>query len=173
MFKFYSKKDLSIKDGYLVNKDNEIMYVDEDVVNLVNDLERMQQMLDYKRSIKDADIETIKPFKFMSAFDDDFENVPKLDKPATPVHDARAEEAEKFMDEVDEINMVDSVNEYMKKNAEEIAWFDSDEVILCASTFLPKRFDSIHFDPLKLRSDVILCTIKDAANTEINIDFCR
>lgn len=125
--KMYKKEDLSFVNGYLVDKENNIVPLHINVVAQLNTLETMYQQAKYWA--EQPAPEPVKPrslanFKRESAFE-----VPYEAKHETPLLDQKIEESMRLVNEIKGDAIADNINERYQDFAELIQWADADFVV--------------------------------------------
>ena len=128
MMKMYKKSDLSIIDGMLVNRNNEIVFPKTPVIIEANKLETMVQEAAYLHAQPEATpMPTLDGFK-RESIKDKKDLMFTVD---TPIMDMKTREAMRLMDEIDDMATADTANELIGKFMNLIEFVDSDTFVAC------------------------------------------
>lgn len=159
MAKMYRKSELTFENGYLINKDHEVVALPAKAAVQLNGLEEFLQKQKYLHDQPDATPEpSLDGFKFKST----------LAKPMievkTPVFDAKVKESEDILAELRNKEMATAVNLTLGNFADalrflkEDSFVEGDEVI---------RLDLATIgDPLHADADKLIDTICEYANLD-------
>lgn len=135
--KMYKKSDLTLNHGLLVSKDGDIIMPDYRIVQQANGLETMVQKTAYLAHQPEATpMPTLDGFERMS-IDDSESRKFKVD---TPVMDAKADEAMKLMDEIDDVATANKANAMLDTLKELFDFVTQDFVIDCGDQLY--KFDT-------------------------------
>ena len=157
MAKIYKKSELVFVEGYICDKDMNILEVPYPLVEKLCDLDRKLQEKEYLDAQPEgADKPSLNGFKRKSMFDK--AALPLVEKPETPIADAREAEALEFMKEVDEVNKVDDFNQVIRDHRDLFELACDDTIITCETQSLaPAPIDTpVLGNPLELTSDKLL-----------------
>lgn len=150
--KMYKKSDLTLNHGLLVSKDGDIILPDSRIVYQANALETMVQKTAYLMAQPEAT-----PMPSLDGFErrsiDDSES--RKFTVDTPVMDAKAEEAMKLMDEIDDVATANKANTMLDNFKSLLDFVSQDFVIDCGDQLY--KFDTPMLgDVLKLdEADVV------------------
>lgn len=150
--KMYKKSDLTLNHGLLVSKDGDIILPESRIVYQANALETMIQKAAYLMDQPEAT-----PMPSLDGFErrsiDDSES--RKFTVDTPVMDAKAEEAMKLMDEIDDVATADKANAMLDNFKSLLDFVTQDFVIDCGDQLY--KFDTPMLgDVLKLNeADVV------------------
>jgi hypothetical protein len=150
--KMYKKSDLTLNHGLLVSKDGDIILPDHRIVEQANALEDMVQKAAYLMSQPEATpMPSLDGFKRRS-IDDNESRKFTVD---TPTMDAKADEAMKLMDEIDDMATANKANAMLDDFKSLLDFVTQDFVIDCGDQLY--KFDTPMLgDVLKLsEADVI------------------
>ena len=152
--KMYKKKQLSYKNGYVI-KDDKVVGIDNEVVDLFNKLER-----DYQKAMWDK-VHPVLPqaqpeeFRFATEHGKTFVNV----QAETPNLDAAVEQAMKLVYDLDTLEAVNKINDYME-GIHPIIQFVNDKRIVSLDQPNQHRFDLKFIgNPLELDKDALLSIV--------------
>lgn len=107
--KMFKKSDCSVVNGYVVS-DNEIVFINSDVYEMITKLEEGLQKAEYLLAQDPATpVPSLDGFKMKSNF-----GFPTLPKPKTPAHDKQAKQALAIMAETDAVNETNKINELIE-----------------------------------------------------------
>lgn len=138
--KLYNKKDLEFKDGYLVDKDGNVIQPDPMVVMQANRLETTWQQANHWASQPKPELipeRTLDDFQRESMFDQPYEVVYK-----TPVLDQKIEESLKLINEIEGSNITEIINNSINDYKELINWTSSDTFFGNDDVHNPAKFDT-------------------------------
>ena len=139
MGKIYDKSELTIVEGRLVNKDNEIVNISPTIVRQANDLETLVQKAEYLKG---------QPEEQKAPSLDGFERKTEKKFPEfrcdTPIMDAKVEDAVEFMKELDGVKEVKVMNVMLERYHELVEFVKSDKVFDAPHdwTFTEMKFDT-------------------------------
>lgn len=146
--KMYAKEELEYKNGYLVNKENEVVAVDNEVVDLFNKLETDLQRSYWEKSQPKIELPVAGKFNRQSERGNVFAHI----EAETPKLDKKIDEAIALMAELDDIEVSEKSNEYLK-GLVPIQLFITDNMIIACEQGVPHRFDlPVVGNPLELTS---------------------
>ena len=159
MAKMYSKSDLTFANGYLINKDRDVVAIPAKAAVQLNGLEEFMQKQKYLHDQPDATPEpSLDGFEFESTL-----ATPKIEI-ATPTLDAKIEESKDILKELRDKEMTSAVNLTLEAFADalrflkEDTFVEGDEVI---------RLDLATIgDPLYADADKLVDTICKYANLD-------
>lgn len=157
MAKIYKKSELVFAEGYICDKDMNILEVPGGLIEKLSNLDRALQEKEYLDAQPEGtESPNLEGFKRKSMFDKI--ELPLMEKPETPIADAREAEALEFMKEVDEVNKVDDFNEIIRKHRDLFEFAGDDTVITCITdAFTPAPIDTpVLGNPLELTADKLL-----------------
>lgn len=121
--KLYKKEDLQFVDGYLVDKEGNVVSPDDDIVLDFNCLEQMKQYTAWRLKNPEPKIAEVPEFKFETAR-------PAVDFHAdisTPLLDKKVAEAKQLFDEVVRADRVEDIEKAVDHFMRALVWADSDE----------------------------------------------
>lgn len=135
--KMYQKSDLTLNHGLLVSKDGDIILPDPRIVHQANELEDMAQKAAYLMAQPEATpMPSLDGFKRVSI--DDSES--RKFEVSTPVMDAKADEAMKLMDEIDDKATANKANSMIDHFEPLLDFVSQDFVIDCGNQLY--KFDT-------------------------------
>lgn len=121
--KLYKKEDLQFVDGYLVDKEGNVVAPDDDVIPLFNQLEEMKQEIAWRLANPEPKAAEVAPFKFESARP----TVGFHAEVDTPLLDRKVAEGVQLYEEVVRANKVEDVERLIDRFMPVLVWADSDE----------------------------------------------
>lgn len=134
--KMYAKADLEYKNGYIVDKQGEVVAIDNEIVDLFNKLETDMQHAYWEKGQPKIELPSIEKFSRVSERGNVYAhieaNTPKLDK--------EIDKAIAIMDELDAVDRAKKVNDYFN-GIVPIQLFIADENIVACESAVPHRFD--------------------------------
>lgn len=137
--KMYKKSDLTIIDGMLVNKDQDIVVPNQDVIIQANELEDLIQQHQYLSEQPAAQpMPSLDGFQRKSIRDDS----DKVFNAVTPLMDFKAAEAMALMSELDDITSAGVANDLLAKFDKLAQFTKNDYVIDCGADGLLLVFDT-------------------------------
>lgn len=135
--KMYNKSDLSMNHGLLVSKDGDIVLPDFRIVQQANELETLIQKMKYlSAQPKAAPMPSLDGFKRRSI--DDSES--RKFEVSTPTMDAKADEAMKLMEELDDMAVADKANGMLDDFKSLLDFVTQDFVVDCGNQLY--KFDT-------------------------------
>lgn len=135
--KMYKKSELTLNHGLLVSKDGDIILPDYRIVQQANALEDMVQETTYLMAQPEATpMPSLDGFKRMS-IDDSESRKFTVD---TPTMDAKADEAMKLMEELDDVTTADKANTILDKFKPFLDFVTQDFVVDCGDQLY--KFDT-------------------------------
>lgn len=135
--KMYKKSELTLNHGLLVSKDGDIVLPDYRIVRQANALEDMVQETAYLMAQPEATpIPSLDGYKRVSIDDSETRKF-TVD---TPTMDAKAEEAMKLMDEIDDMATADKANSMIKRFKPLLDFVSQDFVVDCGDQLY--KFDT-------------------------------
>lgn len=164
----YKKEEVTYTNGYIV-KDDKVVAIDNEIVDLFNKLEEDVQRAKWeKENCLNPSVSQVKPFIRKT----ERGAVYPMVLPETPELDKQAEQAIKLMDEFDEIHAAHEINEYLD-GISSLFVFAKDEFIVDCDHSAPHRFDLPTLgDPLKLTSDDIVAFVVEMFTHEpVAVDY--
>lgn len=164
--KIYNKKDLKLVNGYIADKEGNILWFPSPVIEDFNRLERR-----YQKAKFDKENPIIKQERQVFEFESVFKEVeiPSVSKPATPLHDEEEEKALALMKEADEQSFIEKVNATLKQHSEmfEFVADDTIETKLYEGDHMMAKFDTLNLgNPLELTADKLSKFIQDIVRLE-------
>lgn len=150
--KMYKKSELTLNHGLLVSKDGDIVLPDYRIVRQANALEDMVQETAYLMAQPEATpMPSLDGYKRVSIDDSETRKF-TVD---TPTMDAKAEEAMKLMDEIDDTATADKANSMIERFKPLLDFVSQDFVVDCGDQLY--KFDTpVLGDVLKLtETDVV------------------
>lgn len=135
--KMYKKSDVTLNHGLLVSKDGDIILPDPRIVQQANNLETMVQKVAYLSFQPKAT-----PAPSLDGFERESIDDSKSRKfeVSTPVMDAKADEAMKLMDEIDDVTTANAANAMLDDFKELLDFVTQDFVIDCGDQLY--KFDT-------------------------------
>lgn len=124
MAKMYLKSDLKFVDGYLIDKDDNVVALPAEVSKQINDLETRIQKLQYLDDQPEA-----QPQRSL----DGFVRKTTRDVPVimvdTPTIDDKVDEGKKILEEIRDLDKAIKVNEILTDFSEAFGWFHSERFV--------------------------------------------
>lgn len=155
MAKIYSKSELTFKDGYIINDEDEVVCLPDGVASDINGLEVDLQKMMYLEGQPDAQPEpSLDGFKFESMFDD----VPQV-KVSTPLLDKQCKQGRMLLDELRKKGNAEAANEFIKMHEAAIRFFASD--LFVEGTEIVRLDCGKIGDPLTCDADALVALIAE------------
>lgn len=129
--KLVSKSELHIEDGYILDKKDNVLAIDDNIVRLFNELDsELQKALYLQSQPKATPMPTL----------DGFEEESELSSPiefhvSTPVLDNRIQESMALMDELDKLKHGKAIEKDLDHYRPIINWADKDKILVVANTY--------------------------------------
>lgn len=151
--KMYKKSKLKYKNGYLV-KDGKIVNIDNDIVYLFNKLEKDYQQAMFEREHPVLPAMPQPKFKFETEHGKVYAHV----EAKTPKLDEMTMNTVEMLDELDNIEKADEANDYFESVHKLIKFANSKYIVSCDQTY-QEQFDLKYLgNPLEL-SKLDICNI--------------
>lgn len=148
--KIYKKSKLTFKNGYLVNKKNKVIAIDNEIVDLANELETRIQKFIFNK-VHEVNIEEPPVFTRMH---DGMDYAIKFE---TPLQDAKVKEAMDLMGELDNWNAAEAANEEMSHTFRPLLDFINNDEVMAVEGARLHKFDLPYLgNPLELEIDKVV-----------------
>ena len=149
--KMYNKSDLAYKNGLLVNKEGDVVAIDNAVVDLANELETRIQKARYLNA---QPVAVVAPS--LNGFKRQSENSLNLFVCETPALDKTIDEAMELMSDIDSMETTEMLNNQLQGYADLVYFVRDDSVVDCQQG-TPHRFDVPTLgNPLEWTKDSLL-----------------
>jgi len=123
MAKFYSKKDLAFKSGYIVSTDGDVVALPKGVARQLNEIEEMVQRAKWEI---EHEVSAVEPEEFVRK--SAFSPVPVITVD-TPLLDQKVEEYVRLHEEIERKLCADKLTEIIKGLKEAFAFCDEDDFV--------------------------------------------
>ena len=160
--KMYAKNGLKYKNGLIVTTEGDVVGVDNEVVDLANEIETA-----YQKAVWLKIQPSVCAGPDYSKFERKTETVIEGFVVDTPIMDKKVEEAQKLMEEIDSVQLNETMNN-MLAGLTPLVYFVTDDDVLSCENAAPHHFDCPMLgNPLEWTMDTLINAVAIINGVEV------